>query len=943
MHDLPGGTVTFLYTDIEGSTIRWEHHPDAMKAAVERHDAIVRRAIEAQGGYVFRTEGDAFRAVFTNPTRALAAALQAQRALSAEAWAPDIAPMRVRMALHTGTAEMVEGDYVGPSINRIARLLSAAHGGQTLLSLTAEELLRDTLPLGVSLLDMGEHRLRDLAHPERIFQLLHPDLPSEFPPLKTVESRPNNLPIQPNRLIGREQEVEAVKSRLQRKDTGLLTLTGPGGIGKTRLALQAAAEMLDDFEGGVFFINLAPLVDPGLVIPTTAYTLGLREGGGQPIEETLKEYLKDKRLLLVLDNFEQVVEAASSVAELLKSAPYTKVLATSRASLDLSIEHEYLVPPLPVPDLTKPPSLESLSQYDAVKLFIQRAQEVKPDFEVNTQNAAAVAEICYRLEGIPLAIELAATRVKVLSPHAILDRLGSKLKLLTGGARDLPTRQQTLRNTIEWSYDLLTEGEKQLFRRASVFRGGRTLEAVEEVCNSAGDLEIDVLDGITSLVGKSLMFTVEGAEHETRYSMLETICEYATEKLDESTGPRRGTGPQRGSEGEEIRRQHALYLMRLAERAEPELRGIRQGEWLARLEDDHDNMRAALRWAGESGDPAAIEAGLRLAGALSRFWQVRGYLSEGREQLARFVGLLERETDEARTNLLPYSARALHGAGVLAHAQGDYSAAHTLYEESLALRRELGDRSGIASSLNNLGVVAQEQGDYAAARTLHEESLALKRELGDRSGIAYSLTNLGVVAKEQGDYAAARTLHEESLALFRELGDKRSIASSLTNLGVVAHAQGDPTSARALHEESLALFRELGDKRSTAISLNNLGTAAHEQGDYASSRTLYKESLVLCTELGDKVGIIASLAGLGGLAVGTGGGEVERGARALGAVEALSESTGAVLEAADRSLYERNITEARAQLGEETFERTWAEGRAMSMEEAIKYALEGNL
>jgi predicted ATPase/class 3 adenylate cyclase/Tfp pilus assembly protein PilF len=993
----PSGTVTFLFTDVEGSTRRWERDPQEMHAAHALHEAIMRRAIEEHGGYAYKMVGDAFQAAFPSASQALEAALQAQCALQREEWGEG-GELRVRMALHTGVTEERHDDYFGPALNRAHRLMSAAHGGQVLVSQATRQLLRDNLPTGVSLRDMGEHRLKDLTLGERIFQLVAPDLPSDFPPLKTLEGSPNNLPVQPNPLIGRETEVDEVKGRLLKDDTRLLTLTGVGGIGKTRLALQVGADLLSEAQGsgsfsnGVFFVNLAPLVDPGLVVPTIAYTLGVREAGAQPIAETLKEYLMDKRLLLILDNFEQVLGAAPQVADLLKTALGLKVLVTSRAALNLSMERQYAVPPLPVPDPRKLSTPEALSQYDAVILFIQRAEAVKASFEVNNQNAPAVAEICYRLEGIPLAIELAAARVKVLSPQAMLSRLESRLKLLTGGARDAHTRQQTLRNTIEWSYDLLSDEEKRLFRRASVFRGGRTLEAIEEVCaggvrgwglgisstdeltpnpQSLTPLQIDVLDGVTSLVDKSLMYAVERARGETRYWMLETIYEYANEKLDES------------GEGEETRWQHALYFMWLAERAEPELTGIQQAEWLARLEDEHDNIRAALHWARESakGDShaEAAEAGLRLAGSVWRFWYVRGYFSEGREWLAGLLGLAqEGGPSQAQPMLRAYRAKALHGAGTLAWAQGEYVAARSLYEESLALRRELGDKLGIAASLNNLALVAQQQGDYDTARSLLEESLALRRELGDKLGIALSLGNLGNVAQQQGDYDTARSLDEESLALLRELGDKLGIASSLGNLGNVAQLQGDYDTARAMYEESLALRRELGAKWGIAISLNNLGTlaqlqgdydtaramyeeslamrrelgdkwgianslnslgiVAQQQGDYDTARHLHEESLALRRELGDKLGITNSLAGLGELGVGTG--EAERGVRVLAAVEALLEEIGAVLDRADRLPYERAVARAREQLGEEAFKRAWEEGRAMSMEEVIACASE---
>src|ERR671910_193422 len=555
MSSLPTGTVTFLFTDIEGSTAMWERSPQAMQRALARHDEILRRAIEERGGNVFKTVGDAFCCAFWTATDALDAALEIQRTLFDEKW-QETGPLMVRMALHTGAAEERDGDYFGPPVNRVARLLSAAHGGQVLLSLPAQELVRDQLPAGTSLRDLGEHSLKDLFRPERVFQLVSLDLPSVFPPLRTLDAYRNNLPLQPTPLIGREKEIAEVCDLLSHDETRLLTLTGPGGTGKTRLALQAAADLLDDFPDGTFFAPLATLTEAELLIPAVAETLGVKETGEQPLDETLKDYLGERRLLLVLDNFEQVLEAAPAVTELLAVTPDLKVLVTSRAPLRLYGEKDYAVPPLSIPDVRHLPDLKTLSQYEAVRLFIERAKSTKVDFEVTDESAPAVAEICVRLDGLPLAIELAAARIKMLPPRAMLQRLSSRLKLLTGGARDLPERQRTLRGAIEWSFALLDEGERTLFGRLAVFSGGRTLEAIEAICDAEGDLPVDTFDGVSSLVDKSLLRQEEGPGGEPRFVMLETVHEFAREKLQES------------GEAEQIKRAHAQYFLTLAEEAE---------------------------------------------------------------------------------------------------------------------------------------------------------------------------------------------------------------------------------------------------------------------------------------------------------------------------------------------------------------------------------------
>jgi predicted ATPase/class 3 adenylate cyclase len=747
----PTGTLTFLFTDIEGSTRLWEHDAPAMQAALARHDELLKLAIEERGGYVFKTVGDAFCAVFPTASDALEAALEIQRRLLSSEWEQS-EPLRVRMALHTGAAEERDGDYFGPPVNRVARLLSAAHGGQVLLSLPTQELVRDQLLVGTTLRDLGEHRLKDLFRPERVFQLSAPELPSEFPPLRTLEAYRNNLPLQPTPLIGREKEVSEVCDLLGGEATRLLTLTGPGGIGKTRVALQAAAVLLEDFTDGAFFVPLATLTEAELFFSAVAETLGVKETAEQPLDETLKDYLSERRLLLLLDNFEQVLEAAPSVTELLAGAPGLKVLATSRAPLGLYGEHEFPVPPLSMPDLKLQPLLERLTHYEAVRLFLERAQAVKPDFKVTNESAPAVAEICVRLDGLPLAIELAAARIKMLPPKAMLQRLSSRLKLLTGGARDLPERQRTLRATIEWSFALLDEGEQLLFGRLAVFSGGRTLEAIEAICDAEGDLSAEAFEGVSSLVDMSLIRQEEVPGGEPRFVMLETVHEFAREKLQES------------AEAEEIKRLHAQYFLTLAEEAYPELKGPDQLEWLERLEAEQDNIRVAFSWALERKE---VEVALRMGGALSWFWWVRDYYSEGRGWLEEALAMDGRGSPEVR-------AMALAGAGGLAWEQGDLDRGQEACEEGLELL-EHEEREASEPKLwllLYLGWVALDREDYGRAKQLFEEELALSREMSDTWWIANSLLCLSGVSHSLGDFEKATELLEESMDLFREQGDK---------------------------------------------------------------------------------------------------------------------------------------------------------------------------
>jgi predicted ATPase len=696
-------------------------------------------------------------------------------------------------------------------------------------------------------------------------------------PSTSPEARPNNLSVLLNPLIGRETEVAAVKKLLLSEDVRLVTLTGPGGTGKSSLSLRLARELLTEFQHGVFFVSLTAINDPALVAATMAQILGIKEQRGVPLLDTMKEFFRGKRMLVVLDNFEQVISAAPLLTDLLAASTELEFLVTSRAALHLRGEYEFPVSPLSLPDLTRLPPLEQLAEYPSVALFVSRAKALKPDFVLNEDNAPAVAEICVRLDGLPLGIELASARIKLLPPAAMLKRMESRLKVLTGGARDLPARQQTMRGAIAWSYDLLASEEKTLFNRLSVFVGGCNLEEAESVCNSTGDLELDFLDAVTSLVDKSLLRQKEQEDTEGRFSMLETIREFGLEQLVIS------------GEAEGIRAQHLSFFLELAQQAEPELTGASQGSWFARLEREHDNFRAALLSTRESGK---LEDGLRLAGALWRFWEVRGYVTEGRGILDDLLNLTA--SVEVPANV---RAKALNGAGVLAGNQGDYARQTAILEESLKLYEELGDKSGIAQSINNLGSIAYSQGDYARAQALYTESLNLRREIADSWGIANSLNNLGGVAFLQGDCERALSLHSESLQLRRTLEDKRGISMSLNNMGEVAQKQQDYRRAAALYAESLAIRKELGDRFFIVSSLHNLAEVACSRKNY------------------------------------------ERGARLFGAAESLREIVGARLPTEKRANFERYIEEARDALGRADLKASWSEGRVMSLDDAIQYAL----
>jgi predicted ATPase/DNA-binding winged helix-turn-helix (wHTH) protein len=727
----------------------------------------------------------------------------------------------------------------------------------------------------------------------------------------------NNLPVQLTPFIGRKAEAAAVEKLLRREDVRLVTLTGPGGSGKTRLALHVVSRLLDECPAGVFFVALEPITDPHLVISTIAQTLGVKEAGGTTLIESLKSFLRYERVLLILDNFEQVISAAPLLSSLLTATLHLKMLVTSRAALRLSGEHEFQVPPLLLPNLGGAASpAHELLQYTSVELFVQRAMAAKSDFLLTERNAHAVAEICIQLDGLPLAIELAAARIKLLPPQAMLVRLETPFKLLTGGARNLPMRQQTMSGTIAWSYDLLTEAEQRLFRRLSVFVGGATLAAAEAVCNPTGDLGLDVHDGVASLVDNSLLRQLEQAGGEPRFVMLETIREYGLERLKES------------GELAAIQQQHAHYFLRLAEEADPELGGAQLTFWLEQLEEEYDNLRAVLRWSAAHKEE---ETALRLVGSLWWFWYLHGHYCEGREWVNK---ILPRSSPKPSV----YRARALIGAGVLAFLPCEYALAGDYLDQGLALARELNDRTSMALALQVLGSVAREQGHYAQAVARHRESLALWRELDDKRGIARSLNYIGFAAWLHGDFAETTACCEVALGLLREQGDKEGVVWALLNLATVAQYTAAYERATTLGEESLALSRAIGYKEGIAWSLCLLGEVLFRSRSYAHAAAMLQEGLRLQYELGDRWRVASMLESLGGLADVTG--QRRQAVWLFAAAEALRETVGTPLPPVEQPARDRHVTSLRAALSAAEFAAHWAEGRALPLDQVIACALE---
>jgi predicted ATPase/class 3 adenylate cyclase len=871
MSTLPTGTVTFFFSDIEGSTRLIQRLGEGYPQVLLAHHTVLRQALAANGGHELRTEGDSFFIVFDSALQACAGAAAAQKALQSHQW-PERGEVRVRIGLHTGEATLVGREYLGLDVHRAARVAAAGHGGQVLVSETTRALVDHALPPGLTLKDLGVHRLKDLAQPERLFQLTIEGLPDSFPPLKTLEATPNNLPTQLTSFIGRDDQVREAKQLLAR--SRLLTLTGPGGTGKTRLSLEIAANVLDQFPDGVYFVPLSAIHDPELVPSAIAQALAISTTGQRRPIEALIDHLREKRTLLVLDNFEQVLDAAPIATQLLEGSAGLRVMVSSRAVLRVSGEQEFPVPPLALPDLKALPGLAALSQFEAVRLFIERAVAVKPDFQATNENAPAIAGICERVDGLPLAIELAAARVKLFSPQALLNRLEKSLSALGSGARDAPARQQTLRGAILWSYDMLDTGDRRLLARFSVFARGGNLEQVEAVCGPADDIGGDIVDSLDQLADQSLLLRLPDFD-EPRFLMLQTIRDFAMERLEES------------GEARVIRDRHLKAFIALAQEAESQLFGPQRKEWLDRLEADHDNFRAALEWAISSAD---AQQAMHLSGSFWRFWQMRGHIHEGRARLREILSLPN--SREFPTERLA----ALEAAGGLAYWQADMEGAQSFYDESLELTRKVGDKRAIANAIyNDAFPMLVNRTAIQRAKELLAEALPLFRELGDDGGVARTLWGIGNAAYFDQSFAAANPPLKECQAIFKRLDDRFMLAWSTHTLGLVAVGTGDIEVGKRYFSEALQLFIEAQDVSGITLQLDNLSVIARAEGDPVRATRLAAAAVAQQTLTGT---------GLGGL------------------------------------LSQREGRTGREGLAEKEAATAWAEGRALTLEDAIAYALD---
>jgi predicted ATPase/class 3 adenylate cyclase len=902
-------TVTLVFTDMEGSTGLLQTLGDRYPQVLAEHHRLIREAFARHGAVERGSAGDGLYFAFPAARGAAQAAIDAQLAIAGHAW-PDGVVVRDRMGLHTGEPWNASEGYVGLDVHRAARICAAGHGGQILISETTRALIGNEPGSPIGFIDLGVLRLRSLDAAQHLYQVTGPGLERDFPPPRTTDVGRNNLKLEVTSFIGRGREIEAATRMLEA--SSLLTLTGPGGVGKTRVGLRLARVLLDSFEDGVWLVECGTLSDPAFVLPSVVSTIGLTEPTGRSLLSAIVDHLKSKRLLLVLDDCDPVLLACAELAEaLLRSCPGVRIVVTSREALGVAGEAILPIASLTTPGAGDTAGASDLGDVDACRLFVERAVAVLPTFALTDQNARSVAQLCRRLDGVPLAIELAAARVRALPVEQIASRLDDRFRLLTGGSRTSVARHQTLRATIDWSYDLLTEPERAVLRRLSVFAGGATLDAAESVCGGVPVDAFDVLDVLGRLVEKSLVYT-DPTLSEARFRLLETVREYARGRLVEA------------GEGEATLRRHRDRYRALVEEASSAFfHGPEPAEWLTRLDREHDDLRAALEWCLDQ--PGEGRSGLAMAAGLWRYWEIRGHLTEGRGWLERMVEAVGAEVPALRAN-------ALTGAGNLAFMQGDFRAASNFHEASLALHREAGDRQSVAYAANNLANTAVQLGDHARARELYEETIELVRELGDVRGVAFGSINLADVATRQGDFAGARELHAGILVMIRDLGDRWMEAFAIDAFARATSRAGDRQGARSGHIEAMAILEEIGDRRGVARVMTQLAELALADGDTARARGLFRQSLAIRQEVGDVPGLASAMENL---AAAVASDDPEAAARLHGAAESLREAIRAIVPPQTAATHDQNLADLEVRLGAERFDAARREGRSMTPNEAL--------
>lgn len=944
MENQPTGNVAFLFTDIVGSTRLAQEYPELYTELYRKHDVILQKIFESHNGFIFKKIGDAFCVSFHNVQEAVKAAYEVQKTLSSEE--SEVKDMKIRIGIHYGEAEYHNHDYIGYiTLSRVNRIMSIANGGQILLTHEVYKEIADIPPVGISFRDLGERKLKDIIHPEHIYQVAAEELQYDFPPLKSLDIRPNNLPHQITKFIGREKEITQIKQLLE--TTRMLTIFGAGGTGKTRLALRAASDLIDNFENGVWLVELSVLNDPEMIEKEILHTLNLKEEGDKETTETLKEYLKDKQIMLIFDNSEHLIDKCASLAHsFLQASPRLKLISTSRESFNISGESIYRVPPMSVPQSSKVLTPETLMEYESAKLFNDRATAIKTDFKVTDENVNALAELCRKLDGIPFAIELAATRVNVLPVEKILERLTDRFKLLSRGSSTALPRHQTLRALIDWSYDMLNGNEKLLLQRLSIFRGGWSFEAAEEICSDEHIDEFEIIDLLTSLESKSLI-NVNEVNRDNRYNMLETIKEYSSEKFTDKLS---------------VQKKYLEFFLKMSDLQKARSNGIEQINWVRSMDLEADNLRTSIEFAFDND----TEGAFKIIPLLGEFWLIKAYFKEGYQACLKALAFQSVDNKKLRADVLLTASQICYGLG-------DFPQLEKFANESLSLYREIIDKEGIAASLIELGNVKYTNLEFENSKIYYNEALEISNEIGSKKLKAKILCNLSFLVDMESADSPALKMKEEALKIYREIKDTHNVAFVLAILGIFEQQNQNFERASIFSEESLSISRENGDMYFVSINLINLARIYSWKKDFTKAEYSLGESLKIIRECGYSLNLHPALINLAEVLKSKGdfersvaiyktflegssksGGNFflkraflglaecymnmenyKQGVYYLSFAEATAETSQVKLSKADIDFIELHKKDLKEKLGEILFEEYWIEGKTLTIDKAV--------